>query len=231
MAIAEPSSSAARVVLLDDHPVVGESLEMLLRVRGVEVVGRATGLEALRPLIARQEPHVAIVDVVLQGANGVPSPDEGIAAIQGELGVSPDFPPEVEEAAARAAASPRLPDLDRTDLELVTIDPDGARDLDQALHLERTGSGYRDYAPGTVERIRLTRELQAIGCTLNEAVDALAAHDAGGATCESERWRLQAVLDRVDAKVAELTALRARIVVAQEACRSGNCTLTTRAIR
>ncbi len=68
--------------------------------------------------------------------------DEGIAAIQAELGVSPDFPADVEEAATRAAAAPRLPELDRTDLELVTIDPDGARDLDQALHLERDGSGY-----------------------------------------------------------------------------------------
>jgi DNA-binding transcriptional MerR regulator len=87
----------------------------------------------------------------------------------------------------------------------------------------RTESGYRDYAPETVERIRLTRELQAIGFTLNEAVDALAAHDAGGATCESERWRLQAVLDRVDAKVAELTALRGRIVEAQAACDAGCC--------
>ena len=73
----------------------------------------------------------------------------------------------------------------------------------------RTESGYRDYEPGTVERIRLTRELQAIGFTLTDAVDALAAHDAGGATCESEQWRLQAVLDRVDAKLAELNALRA----------------------
>jgi exoribonuclease R len=35
-----------------------------------------------------------------------------------------------------------LPDLDRTDLPFVTIDPDGARDLDQALHLERAGEGY-----------------------------------------------------------------------------------------
>jgi MerR family mercuric resistance operon transcriptional regulator/MerR family copper efflux transcriptional regulator len=87
----------------------------------------------------------------------------------------------------------------------------------------RTESGYRDYVPETVERIRLTRELQAIGFTLNEAVDALAAHDAGGATCESERWRLQAVLDRVDAKLAELTALRGRIVDAQAACDAGCC--------
>ena len=87
----------------------------------------------------------------------------------------------------------------------------------------RTESGYRDYEPGTVERIRLTRELQAIGFTLNEAVDALAAHDAGDATCESERWRLQAVLDRVDAKLADLTALRGRIVDAQHACEQGRC--------
>ena len=36
------------------------------------------------------------------------------------------FPPEVEEAAAAAAANPpRLPDLDRTDLPFVTIDPAG----------------------------------------------------------------------------------------------------------
>jgi DNA-binding transcriptional MerR regulator len=91
----------------------------------------------------------------------------------------------------------------------------------------RTESGYRDYEPDTVERIRLTRELQATGFTLSDAVSALAAHDAGGATCESERWRLQAVLDRVDARLAELTALRGRIVDAQDACESGNCLFTT----
>jgi MerR family mercuric resistance operon transcriptional regulator/MerR family copper efflux transcriptional regulator len=91
---------------------------------------------------------------------------------------------------------------------------------------ERTESGYRDYQPAVVERIRLTRELQAIGFTLSDAVSALAAHDAGGATCESERWRLQAVLDRVDAKLAELSALRERIVQAQEACTAGHCLFT-----
>ena len=95
----------------------------------------------------------------------------------------------------------------------------------------RTESGYRDYVPETVERIRLTRELQAIGFTLNEAVDALAAHDTGGATCESERWRLQAVLDRVDAKLTELTALRDRIVEAQAACEAGRCRFTSPARR
>ena len=93
---------------------------------------------------------------------------------------------------------------------------------------ERTASGYRDYRPGTVERIGLTRELQAIGFTLGEAVEALAAHDSSRATCESERWRLQAVLDRVDARLAELAALRDRIVQAQDACMNGRCRFTSR---
>jgi exoribonuclease R len=34
---------------------------------------------------------------------------------------------------------------DRTDLAFVTVDPPGARDLDQAVRLERTGGGYRVY--------------------------------------------------------------------------------------
>lgn len=70
----------------------------------------------------------------------------GIEQIRAELEVSAEFPPEVEEAAARAAASPRLPDLDRTDIPFVTLDPEGSRDLDQAVHVERVpaadGGGY-----------------------------------------------------------------------------------------
>ena len=67
---------------------------------------------------------------------------EGVAAIQAELKVTPEFPDEVQQAAERDATNPRLPDLDRTDLELVTIDPVGAMDLDQAMHLERSADGY-----------------------------------------------------------------------------------------
>ena len=67
---------------------------------------------------------------------------DGIARIQSELKVTPDFAPEVEEAATRAVTDPRLPDLDRTDLPFVTIDPPSSMDLDQALHIEREGTGY-----------------------------------------------------------------------------------------
>ncbi|GAA1933300.1 RNB domain-containing ribonuclease [Nocardioides hwasunensis] len=67
---------------------------------------------------------------------------DGITAIQQEMKVEAAFPDAVEKAAAEAAANPRLPELDRTDLELVTLDPESARDLDQAMHIERNGDGY-----------------------------------------------------------------------------------------
>jgi len=67
---------------------------------------------------------------------------KGIAQIQAEMKVSAEFPASVEEAAAKATASPRLPDPDRTDIAFVTIDPASALDLDQALHIERAGDGF-----------------------------------------------------------------------------------------
>src|SRR6478672_9647046 len=76
----------------------------------------------------------------------------GLAALRAQLAIPDDFPPDVLAAAERAAAHPRLPDLDRpnldlpyldrTDLDLLTIDPEGSRDLDQALNIARDGNGY-----------------------------------------------------------------------------------------
>ena len=53
------------------------------------------------------------------------------------------FPAEVLAEAERAATEPRLPGIDRTDVPFVTIDPPTSLDLDQALHLERLGDGFR----------------------------------------------------------------------------------------
>ncbi|MEO6075793.1 MAG: RNB domain-containing ribonuclease [Dokdonella sp.] len=67
----------------------------------------------------------------------------GIAAIKQEMNLPTAFPNDVEAAAKHAAANPRLPDLDYTDIAFVTIDPAGAMDLDQAMFVERHGDGYR----------------------------------------------------------------------------------------
>lgn len=88
---------------------------------------------------------------------------------------------------------------------------------------ERLPSGYRTYTVATVERIRLARRLQALGLTLDEVVDALHATDQGDATCASERWRLEAVLERIDAKIAELRTVRREVTKVMGACDRGAC--------
>ena len=90
---------------------------------------------------------------------------------------------------------------------------------------ERRPSGYRTFPGSTVERIRMARGLQGMGLTLDEIIDALHAHDTGAATCDSERWRLQAVVDRLDAKIAELRATRDGTLKIIEDCRAGRCQL------
>ncbi|MEU6877312.1 RNB domain-containing ribonuclease [Streptomyces sp. NPDC046712] len=67
-----------------------------------------------------------------------------LRALRTRLQVPTKFPPEVVAEAEAAAANPRLPDYDATDIPFFTIDPPGSRDLDQAMHLaRREGGGYR----------------------------------------------------------------------------------------
>ncbi len=78
---------------------------------------------------------------------------KGLDALRTELEVPKAFPDEViAEAEASAAAGPQIPDgsaatvvTDRTDIELVTIDPPGSMDLDQAVHTSKTDMGWRVY--------------------------------------------------------------------------------------
>lgn len=71
-------------------------------------------------------------------------PPLDFGAIRAELGVAGPFPPDVLAAAEAASRTPRLPSTDATDLALVTIDPPGSTDLDQAVAIEdRTDGGWR----------------------------------------------------------------------------------------
>lgn len=90
---------------------------------------------------------------------------------------------------------------------------------------ERTASGYRMFGDESVARLGLVRQLQALGFTLDEVVDALQAHDGGSATCASERWRLEQVGDRIDRKIKELQRTRRTIRATLAACDDGRCRL------
>jgi len=66
-----------------------------------------------------------------------------LAVLPAELELTRDFPAEAQAEAEAIVAAHPLPDLDRTDVEFVTIDPPGSTDLDQALAIERDGAGWR----------------------------------------------------------------------------------------
>jgi len=60
-----------------------------------------------------------------------------------DLELPRSFPPEVEAAAAAAADAVATADRrDATDVALVTVDPPGAMDLDQAVHIAPDGDGW-----------------------------------------------------------------------------------------
>ena len=90
---------------------------------------------------------------------------------------------------------------------------------------DRLPSGYRLYPETAVATIRLARRMQSLGMTLDEVADALAAHDRGNATCQSERWRLEAVLARTRARLADLATVQANLETVLARCDSGRCDL------
>ena len=53
----------------------------------------------------------------------------------------------------------------------------------------------------------------------------LTARQESRATCDSERWRLRASLDRIDTRIADLTRLQGEVRDALTACESGSCGL------
>lgn len=68
---------------------------------------------------------------------------EAFDRIRAENEVRESFPDAVGVEVREKVADPDLPERDETAVGFVTIDPAGSMDLDQAMHIERDGTGYR----------------------------------------------------------------------------------------
>jgi DNA-binding transcriptional MerR regulator len=75
----------------------------------------------------------------------------------------------------------------------------------------RTASGYRDYGPEIVDRLRFIHRGQAAGLTLQKVRQILAIHDGGEAPCGHVRQVLSTRLDQVCGQIAELVALEGHL--------------------
>lgn len=63
----EGQPEATRIVIVEDHPAIGEGLAALLNGDGVSVVGTAATAEAAETVIREQRPDVVLCDVMLGG--------------------------------------------------------------------------------------------------------------------------------------------------------------------
>jgi exoribonuclease R len=68
---------------------------------------------------------------------------DGFASIREEHGVQVGFSEAALSEAVSAAGAPLTGRVDLTQVPFVTLDPPDSQDLDQAMHLERSGAGYR----------------------------------------------------------------------------------------
>jgi MerR family transcriptional regulator, Zn(II)-responsive regulator of zntA len=75
----------------------------------------------------------------------------------------------------------------------------------------RTATGYRQYSPGSLGRVRLIRHALALGFSLSELARILRTRDQGGAPCREVRVLAGAKLREVERQLVEFRTLRDRL--------------------
>ena len=72
----------------------------------------------------------------------------------------------------------------------------------------RSASGYRRYAPESVDRVRLIRRALAVGFSLDELSEIFKVRDKGGAPCHRVRELAATKLSEVETRLLELIEMR-----------------------
>ncbi|MEW1808339.1 heavy metal-responsive transcriptional regulator [Pseudarthrobacter sp. NPDC080039] len=90
--------------------------------------------------------------------------------------------------------------------------------------VERTPNGYRDYTHETVSRLEFIRRGRTAGLTLTQIGDILALRDLGQAPCVHVRDLLATQLRDLEARIAELSALRTTVAQFHNAAAAGGPT-------
>jgi len=72
----------------------------------------------------------------------------------------------------------------------------------------RTKSGYRQYPPSALDRVRLVRRALSVGFTLEELARVLRILDKGGAPCRQVRDLALSKLEEIEHRLKELVLVR-----------------------
>lgn len=76
---------------------------------------------------------------------------------------------------------------------------------------DRTASGYRDYAPEAIERLRFVRDAQSTGLSLTEIASVLELKSAGERSCEHTSELLARHLAELDEQIERFVQTRTEL--------------------
>jgi DNA-binding transcriptional MerR regulator len=76
---------------------------------------------------------------------------------------------------------------------------------------QRTSGNYREYAPGSQQRVELIQRALTVGFSLAELKTILAVRDAGGAPCRYVRALMRSKIRNVDGQIRNLISLRVEL--------------------
>src|SRR6266536_5047273 len=82
----------------------------------------------------------------------------------------------------------------------------------------RTNSGYREFSPDSVRRVRFIKRSQELGFSLKEIKELLALRIAPGSTRADVRKRAEAKIADIEEKVQHLRAMKKALVRLTESC-------------
>ena len=85
----------------------------------------------------------------------------------------------------------------------------------------RRASGYREYGPDALERLRFIRRAQGLGFTLAEIADLLALRLRSGTTAADVKARAEHKIRDVEARIQDLERIRDAIRHLAEQCDGG----------
>lgn len=82
----------------------------------------------------------------------------------------------------------------------------------------RRASGYREYPPETVERVRFVKRAQELGFSLGEVQDLLGLRATAGAKSAQVRLVAEAKLEEIERKMRDLAAMKQTLTELLCAC-------------
>jgi DNA-binding NarL/FixJ family response regulator len=195
---------AIDLVVIEDHPVMRQGLEVLLERRGFNVLGSAaTALEGER-LLSEHSPDVAVIDLNL--------PDEPGLCLTRRLHARMPFLPILIYTATEDAAM--LADALKSGAQGIVLKLGSLQELIDALRAVRCGNRYVDPRIRTLLEVQkakpvlTARERQIFG-RMAQGLNGTEIADELGISHETERTHVRNAMRKLDARTRTEAVVRA----------------------